>query len=278
MRPFLLWLAFIATPASAESSWTASLSGGGSTIAHQPDQSLLSTSLTRDIGDGFVRLGVTRVDGGNLGGLGGTLPATTTEATLAGGVSLGNLDLDAYALAGQRHFDARSFRGANGAMLALGGKGDVLGLGATATWNAPLGKGWFLSPFASLDFSRIDTARVLTPAMGAPVVREQREHGTTLSGGATFSRNFGKSSAGLYAAAVHASNAAAVNRAAGATAAQRVLGLLDAGGGKDGWAEYGALAALALSPRVSLDLSLVRTAGVRAGESTSGSAGLRVRF
>ncbi len=283
MRRILIACTLFATPALAEEGkdWTISLSGGINGIEGQPDQHIASLSVSRAFGDSYVRGSVTRIEGGDFGGLTGALPAKTTQFTLAGGMSFDALSIDVYALAGSRSFDAESFRARNGIMLTLDTSGNVYGAGATVTYDVPVGTSWFLSPFASIDYNRIDTARVIDPPGLPPIVREQREDGVTGVGGATLSRMFGPesvSSVGGYAAFVTTSNTAAVNRAGSASTGSQLLSVFDAAGGNDSWFEYGATASFALSKRMRLDASVVRTAGLTADESTSGTLGLRFNF
>lgn len=278
----IVMVAATAVPAMAEETpdWSLSLSGGISSVESQSDQQIGAIGLTRNFGDTYVRASITRIDGGDSG-VAGALPANTTQFTVAGGTSFGNLGIDAYVLAGPRKFDTASFNRRNGTTITLDTSGSIYGAGATVTYDIPLGRYWFASPFAGIDYNRIDTARVLNPQSATPIVRNQRQQGATGSAGATVSYLFGKdaaSSMGVYAAGLTTSNAAAVNRAGSTVRGSQLLSAIDGTGGSDSWGEYGGQVSFAVGGGFRIDASLIRTAGLSGGESTSGSIGLRFGF
>lgn len=273
----------IAMPAHADDTknWSISLSGSATNTGQQPDQYSGSLSLTRNFGESYVRAAVTRSDGGDVGGLSGALAAKTTQFTLGGGTSFGAVSIDVYALAGNRSFDLASFSRRNGNLVTLNSSGSVYGGGATLTYDAPIGEHWFAAPFVSIDYNRVDTARIINPTSMTPIVRQDQQSGVTGSGGVSAGYLYGPAkgnSIGGYAAFVNTSNAAAVNRINGLALGSRFLSQLSDTSNSDSWFEYGAQAGFALSSNVHIDASVVRTAGLNSGESTSGTVGLRLGF
>lgn len=288
MRLFLAGIVLMAaTPALADESanepkdWSIGVSGSASTVDQQPDQYSGSIGLTRNFGDSYVRATVTRLDSGDADRLSDVLAAKTTQVTLGGGTSFGALSIDVYALAGDRSFDVASFRRRNGNLVTLDSSGSVYGGGGTLTYDVPIGEDWFASPFVAIDYSRVVTARVVNPLGPTPIVREDRQTGVTGSGGVSAGYLYGAGkghSVGAFAAFVTTSNAAAVNRVSGAVLGSRFLSQMSGTDGSDSWFEFGPQAGFALGGNVRIDASIVRTAGLDTGESTSATLGLRFAF
>jgi hypothetical protein len=156
--------------------------------------------------------------------------------------------------------------------------GSLFTLGGSATWDAPVGEDWTVAPFLSLSYSAVDTARTTAPLVGDPVIEEIRQNGVTGIAGVSAERIWRGGSLGVYVAGAATSNRAAVNRQGSGLAASRTPQLIPAENDGDSWAEYGLTGSIQLSASVSLDALVVRTAGFSPGETTSASAGVRVRF
>lgn len=266
---------------TAPASWSASLSAGTATLENRGDQPFYSIGITRSFKDGYVRLSGTHIDTREGQGLFGAVPAKTDQITLAGGASFGSLNLDGYVSLGRRKFGAEAFRRLNGQTINIASNGKTSAIGASLTYDLPLGSRGFFSPFAALDYSRVDTARAITVPVRGLITQKEKQDGVTFTLGSTAQVMFGANSAhsiGAYGAFVSSSNATAYSRGTSPVAAARLLGALDVPGSKDSWAEYGVTASFRIAKPLRLDLSLVRTAGFANAESTSGSVGLRISF
>lgn len=281
-------LAFFATPALAQeeksedgANWSLSVSGGTTTLENRGDQPFASVGLTRTFGDSYVRLSAAHIATRDGQGLIGAVPATTDQVSLGGGTSFGALSLDATLSIGRRKFGAETFQRRNGQAIAIASNGKTAGVGFSLTYDLAIGKSWFVSPFASVDYSRVDIARAVNiPTLGL-VSRKEKEEGVTGTFGASAQFMFGSGKAhaiGPYAAIATSSNTTAYGRATSPVAAARLTGARDVPGAKDSWFEYGATASFRLAKPLRLDLSFVRTAGFLGSESSSGSVGLRVAF
>jgi hypothetical protein len=271
----------LAETEKAEANWSASLSGGTATVEGRGDQPFFSIGLTRNFTDGYLRLTGTHIDTRDGQGLLGAVPAKTDQLSLAGGTSFGSFNLDGYASLGRRKFGAEAFQRLNGQSIAITGNGKTSAVGASLTYDVPVGPHGFFSPFAALDYSRVDTARAITVPVRGLVTQKEKQDGVTFTLGSTAQLLFGADDAhsvGLYGAFVTSSNATAYNRGTSPVAASRLLGALDVPGAKDSWAEYGATASFRIAKPLRLDLSLIRTTGFSNAESTSGSVGMRVSF
>jgi Autotransporter beta-domain len=274
----------LAQPAWAEGEqrpWSISLSGGTTSLENRGDQPFASLSLTRNIGDGYVSLTTTHVDSRDGEGLLGAVPAKTNMVSLGGGIGLGAISLDGYASIGWRRFGGESFQRRTGQSITVTSNGNTAAIGASVTYDAPLGDHVLISPFISVDYSRVDTARAIIGPVVGLIARTEKQDGVTGALGTTATYMFGPDhahSVGGYAAFVTSSNTTSYNRGTSPIAAARVLGALDVPGMKDSWGEYGATASFRLAQPLRLDLSVIRTVGFVGCESTSGSVGLRFSF
>lgn len=271
----------LAQTEKAAADWSASLSAGTATLEGRGDQPFFSVGITRNFKDGYVRLSGTHIDTRDGQGLLGAVPARTDQLTLAGGASFGSLNLDGYASLGRRKFGAEAFRRATGQTIGITSNGKISAVGASLTYDVPVGDHGFFSPFGALDYGRVDTARAITVPIRGLITQKEKQDGVTFSLGGTAQILFGADDAhsvGAYGAFVTSSNATAYNRGTSPVAAARLLGALDAPGSRDSWAEYGATASFRIAKPLRLDLSLIRTAGFANAESTSGSVGVRISF
>ena len=260
--------------------WSLSASGGLTTIDDDGDQPFVRLGLTRFVGDGYVRASVTRFSTRDGAGLMDTVPASTTQVSLAEGYGSGGLGVDAYASLGWRKFDPEAFSQRTGLPITIDSDGKTAGAGVSLSYEVALGQGTFLTPFVAGDVNRVDIARAITVGGRGTISQKERQSGETGSLGVTLDRTLGGggSSIGAYAAFVATSNSAVAIRSSAPVSAARLFGPQDVAGASASWLEYGASASLGLSETLLLDFSAVRTAGFPGAESTSFSAGARIRF
>jgi autotransporter-like protein len=274
----LIWLLALWPAGASAADWSVSLSGGLATIAGEGEQPFASLGLYRYFGDGFVRANVAWFDGEGEPGVAEPLPARTRQVTIGGGYQAGRVLLDAYATLGSRDFTPPAPARTNGRVVRDDSKGSLFTLGGSVTWDAPAGESWSIAPFVSLSYSALDTARTLVPPAGDPVIAESRESGLTGIAGVSAERIWRGGSLGVYLAAAATSNRASINRQGSGLAASRTPQLIPAEDDGDAWLEYGISGSIQLSPDISLDALLVRTAGFDLGETTSASTGVRIQF
>jgi hypothetical protein len=265
-----------------EKLWSFSFGGGVSIISQGNDPWSSSADLTRSIGDVSLSLGYSRTSDNGQQDVPLSLGSKTETVSASVGYGLGNVSLDVHGSYGIRRFDERSFRRRNGQTVEIDGKGKSYGVGATVSVWVPLGGNTSLSPYASIDYDRTNTARaVVLPLRGLVAVKE-KETGTTGSLGASISRSFGSESQhsiSANAAWVITSNSAvtssSLTRRSGAV---RPLRAQPGAGGSEDWLEYGASASFTLSDAVGFSLSVSRTAGTAGPESTSLYSGVSFAF
>ena len=275
----LIWLLAAAWPAGAAAAdWSLSVSGGTATVAGEGGQPFVAASLYRYFGDGFVRASLAWFDGDGDPDVAEPLPAETRQVTVGGGYQAGRVLLDGYVTLGSRDFTPPGPARTNGRAVRDETDGGLLTLGGSVTWDAPAGEDWSIAPFVSLSYSKLDSARTIVPAAGNPVIEERRESGLTGIAGLSAERVWRRASLGVYLAAAATSNRAAINRQGSGLLAGRSPQLIPAEDESDAWLEYGVSGSVQLAADLSLDAVLVRTAGFAGGETTSASAGVRIRF
>ena len=281
MRVWILAMGLAATPAGAEAAdWSLTLSGGLASIADEGEQPFVSASLYHYRGAAYVRGSVSVLDGGGEAEAADPVPASTTQLTLGGGYQAGRLLIDAYGSWGRRDFDAPRRSAADERIAPLDSDGSLLSLGGSLTWDAPVGERWAAAPFVALSYSEIDTALTFTAPGGTPTLEERRERGVTGIAGFSGERVWDNASMGLYLAAATTSNEASVNRQGSGPIGSRTPQPLGRrrGGESDSWIEFGLSGAIEVGGGVSLDAAVVRTEGFGPGETTSISAGIRLRL
>lgn len=279
----------MAQPAADDSRpWTLSATGGITAIQAQADQPFAALGLKRDFGNSWLKLEGTYVGSGNARGA--TIPADTWIGTLSAGTYVGNLGLDAYVSAGTRSFDAAAFRTQAGQPITVDRSGSIFGLGASISYDIALTDQLFVTPFAGVDYNKIDFAVALTGPDGSAVgSQRQSSDGVTGSAGVSLAHLFANEagSIGVSAAISTASNIAAVGQigSGGGTVG---------GGGRPGggstprfadiptqggtWGELGASLSFNASQAVAIDLSVIQTVSFPFGDTTAGIAGLRIKF
>lgn len=274
----LIWALALWPAGASGADWSLSLSGGIATLAGEDEQPFVSLALYRYFGAGFLRAGAAWFDGEGEPDLADPLPAQTRQITIGGGYQAGRVLIDAYATLGKRDFTPPGPAQTNGRVVRDETDGSLFTLGGSVTWDAPAGESWSIAPFASLSYSAVDSARTLVPPAGDPVIEEMRESGLTGISGVSAERIWRGGSLGVYLAGAATSNRASINRQGSGLAASRTPQLVPAGDEGDAWFEYGLSGSVQLSPDVSVDALLVRTAGFSLGETTSASAGVRIQF
>jgi hypothetical protein len=274
----LIWALALWPAGAPAADWSLSLSGGITTIAGEDEQPFVSLALYRYFGAGFVRAGIAWLDGGGAPDVAEPLPAETRQFTIGGGYQAGRVLLDAYLTLGSRDFTPPGPDRTNGRVVRDETEGSLLTAGGSVTWDVPAGESWSVAPFLSLSYSELDTARTLVPQSGDPLIEEMRENGLTGIAGVSAERIWPGGSLGVYLAGAATSNRASINRQGSGLPASRGSPLIPAEDEGDAWFEYGLSGSIQLSRDLSLDALLVRTAGFSRGETTSASAGLRVRF
>ncbi|WP_310495973.1 autotransporter domain-containing protein [Sandarakinorhabdus sp.] len=265
-----------ACAAEAARPWSLAVIGGLTAVQSQSDQPFAGISLRRALGNAYVRGGLTWVGSGNARGL--AIPADTWLGTIGAGTSMGAVSLDGYVNFGQRKFNDASFRRPDGTRVLLDRSGSTFGIGGTATWDIAVGKDWFVSPFAALDYNSVDFAVATRVGNVVTGSLQDKSDGVTGTGGVGISYILpGEGgSLGLSAAFSHASNLAAVGQI-GRTGAN-LPRFVDSGTAPDSWGEIAATTSFDISPSVAIDLSLVQTIGFAFGDTTAGSATLRFAF
>lgn len=263
-----------------ERNWTLSASGGITAIEAQADQPFVALGLKRDFGSSWLKLEGTYVGSGDARGA--TIPADTWIGTLAAGTYVGNLGLDAYVSAGSRSFDAASFRTQAGNPVTVDRSGSLFAIGGGISYDVALNDRLFLSPFASVDYNKIDFAVALFGSAGRPISSQrQSSDGVTGSAGINFTHLFAGDggSIGLSAAISTASNIAAVGQIGLANRSGAVTPRFADNSNQSGtWGELGASLSVNASKAVAIDLSVIRTVSFPFGDTTAGIVGVRFRF
>jgi hypothetical protein len=262
-----------------EQNWSLSAAIGTARVDGDGDQPSIRLGATRVIGAAYVRASWTHFATRDGAGLVGAVPASTQQLALAGGYGLGALSIDGYFSYGWRKFDREAYRRDTGSMIEIDSNGTTAGGGLSLTYAIALDGRTMFSPFVAGDINRVDTARAITVVGRGTISQKERQTGATGSLGFTLDRGIGRDGEhriGLYAAGVTTSNPAVASRSSSPAGIASLFGPLDVPGSKDSWGEYGVIASFRLARPVSLDLSVVRTAGLRDGDSTSLSAGLRL--
>jgi len=267
---------------ASEGGWSFSLGAGAAGAKGDYDQHSYSAELSRFMGDGYLSVSVARLTDDGIAGSLVAVPSATEQVGIGGGYALGAVSLDLSATYGWRKFDTARRSRRNGNVLSATGKGKVLALGGSATYEAQLGDRTTLLPAITLDYDRSDTARVVIPLVGPPFVFKRRQSGVTGGASLTLQRTFGREgehSISGYVGALTTSNAAAGGGSfTGRRGVVRTLRPRAASDSKETWGEAGVNASFALDSVLSLSLSAGRTLGMAGPETTNLSVGLQFGF
>ena len=270
----------VAEPVDAKH-WSISAVGGATLIDNGGDQPFLSIGVTRQIGQGYVRAALTHFAVRDALGLVDVVPATTWQASIGGGYRLGGLTVDVYGAAGWRQFQKEEFFRRGRQDITIDSQGKTLSGGLSLTYQIDIDERTAISPFIAGDINRIDTARAIEVADRGTIAQKERQASETGSIGFTIDRLLGPSGSHrieAYGGFVTTSNSAVAIRSSAPIEAARLFGPQDFPGFGQSWAEFGGSATISMSDAVLLDVSAVRTAGFRGGESTNLLAGLRYLF
>jgi len=271
------------TPAGTANApqWSLAVAGGSTVIDGGGDQPFLRVAMTRFLDEGYIYAAGTHFAVRDAFGVVDIVPASTWQAAIGGGRTFGKVTLDGYAAIGWRTFKGEEFLRRGGRAITIDSKGKTLSGGLSITYQIDLDERSALSPFVAGDISRIDTARAIEVAGRGTIAQEERQNSTTGSIGFTIDRLVGPEGdhrVEAYGGFVTTSNSAVSIRSSAPIDAARLFGPQDYPGFGQTWGEYGASATLTVAEPLLLDVSAVRTAGFRGGESTNLFAGLRYRF
>jgi hypothetical protein len=211
----------------------------------------------------------------------------TSDALIALQTSprLSPLLLQVHPLASHRSFDAMTTQDATPYQLAITASNTALGVGLSAAYAVPMrwgrvGKGWTASPFISMDYNRVDSARLVNANSPKPFTNDNADTGLTGAAGATISYSLG-SHARLridgFGAAIASTQGEASERDLSSASAQ-LESALHAHGIESVWIEYGARAHYRLNRQLNLEAAVVRTSGPVNGSATATMFGLRHSF
>ncbi len=203
----------------------------------------------------------------------------TTRAVMATGHPMVRVDLEIQPLAGHRSFDTMATRrGTLG--WTVTNRGNALGVGTTGTYGIRLARAWRFTPFVSIDYNRIDSARYVDTASPRPFMVDNADTGFTGSMGATLSHRFGaerRFRALAFGAMIAATDADArpAPREFGSVGA-RLINALGNSGVEAMWGEVGFGLDYRIAPRANLGGAVVQTIDRVTGEATAAKLGLRI--
>jgi Autotransporter beta-domain len=263
--------------AQAEDGWRLGINGGTTIYSGDEDPQFASIALAREFEQGYVEIGVSMVSGGVTQGLLNAVPVDSEAVTVSAGRSFGDLSLDGYVSLGQRRFDTESFTRL-GQTVTINSDGSSFAIGGALTYDIALSDSVILSPFAALDYDKIDIGRAIVLPGGDIRTITMKEDGVTGSAGASLQKLFGEHSIGVNAAFVATSNSSAARSGATDATISRIVAARNVPGQSDEWAELGASASFALAEKWRLNLGVNRTFGFTGPEATSLTAGLSFRF
>lgn len=271
--------------------WSATASFGLAPRDGGPTGVYESAELRRQIGHAYVQAGAMHYVSPTLSDA-VSVSSTFAIGTVAGGAQLGSWLLDGYVSYGWQDFGTVRVPNDNGSGLvtraANGASGSpYYGAGASIGRIVPLGSRWFMTPTGAVVYA---WGRWLHPG-NEPGGQDVTIGEATWTGTARlrFDRVMGRSRrsyVGLSLAEVTSTNASSFVGAGGAIAGSGGgavgPGLGDAGTGtlhlRDSWVEIAGHASLALSGRLRIEASTVRTLGLVTGDTTTISMGLHRQF
>jgi len=263
-----------------ESEWTVGITGGIATLKQSSDQFFGSVSLDKDFADSYAGIAISYIDSGSVPGLIGSIPASTTEFTLSAGTSFDALNLDGYAAYGRRNFDTETLA-RSGQLVTIDSSGESLGAGLAFSFDIAASEQVFVTPIVSVDYNKLDIARVAVLPNGDRVAVSNNEDGVTGSLGVAVQVLFGADDQHLFSVlgnGVTTSNTTSFNPGNAQYPVLRALASRDEPGQKDSWGELGASISFALGNQTRLDFSMIRTFGFLNSDVTSVSSGLRFSF
>ncbi len=190
------------------------------------------------------------------------------------------IKLEIEALSGHRSFATQSLRERTGNRLTVEVSNTIFGVGTTLSFDAVVAGHFYASPFVSLDYNRIDTARTVNARSPVPFARNNGDTGLAGSAGATVSYAFGAQES-LRLTGYGAVSAGSRNQAFdddSATVATRVVHALSKPAVDSVGVEIGVYTSYALMSDLRVDTALVRASLADGRATTSGTVVLNLRF
>lgn len=187
------------------------------------------------------------------------------------------VELNLNALAGHRSFDTIQRRRSTLGWSVTSG-GNDLGVGMTGTYGIRVAKGWRMTPFVSLDYNRIDTARYIDAASPHPYTTDNGDTGMTGTIGAALSHRFGvekRFRALAFGSMVAATSTGVPPREFGSVGA-RLVNALGNSAVKAVWEETGFGLDYRLTSRARLNGAILQTIDRMDGDTVAAKFGLRV--
>ncbi len=268
---------FVPAAAQAEDGWRVGINAGTTLYSGDEDPQFASIALARDFEQGYIEISVSTVRGGVTQGLLNAVPVDSEAVTLSGGRSFGDFSLDGYASLGRRGFDAEVLQGPN-RTVTINSDGDSFAVGGSLTYDISLAESVILSPFAALDYDKVDIGRGIVLPGGDIRTIKMQEDGVTGSAGASLQKLFGEHNIGVNAAFVATSNSSASRSGTAGTTVTRIVAARNVPGQRDEWIEVGASASFALAEKLRFNLNANRTQGFSGPEAMTLSTGLSFRF
>ena len=188
--------------------------------------------------------------------------------------------LEIEALSGHRSFATQSFRDRTGNRMTVEVSNTILGVGTTMSFDATINRRVFLSPFVSLDYNRVDSARTVNLHSPLPFTRNNGDTGLVASAGATLSYVFGAAGSLRLSSygAVSAGSRRPILDDNSATVATRVVKALSKPALDSVEVELGVGTSYALTTALRVDTAMVRSALADGRTGTSGTVALNLRF
>ncbi len=188
--------------------------------------------------------------------------------------------LEIEALSGHRSFATQSLRERTGNRLTVDVSNTIFGVGTTLSFDAAVAGHVYASPFVSLDYNRVDTARTVNVRSPMPFARNNGDTGLAGSAGATVSYVFGAHQ-GLRLTGYGAVSAGSRNQPFdddSATVATRVVHALSKPAVNSVGVEIGVGTSYALTNDLRVDTAMVRASLSDGRATTSGTVALNLRF
>ena len=203
--------------------------------------------------------------------------AATSRAVAISSTRSAPTSLSVQALAGHRSFNTmRTRRSILG--WSWTPSGNVLGVGLTGTYGVRIAKAWRFTPFISLDYNRIDSARYVDAASPNPYVTDNADTGLTGTAGAMLSHRFGAENrfrALAFGSVVAATSTGGPPREFGSFGTRFVRAIGDSAI-KATWEEVGVGLDYRLTPRALLNGAVIHTLDRQDGETMAAKFGLRI--
>lgn len=190
------------------------------------------------------------------------------------------IKLEIEALSGHRSFATQSLRERTGHRLTVDISNTIFGVGTTLSFDAAVARHFYASPFVSLDYNRVDTARTVNVRSPVPFARNNGDTGLAGSAGATVSYVFGaqENFRMMGYGAVSAGSRSQIYDDDSATVATRVVHALSKPAVDSIGVEIGVSTSYNLTSDLRVDTAVVRASLADGRATTSGTVALNLRF